>query len=106
MDVTYRRKSDHAAATAWRQWIGANRSELERLGLPLAVYQDADHWHDFLENGRLDHHSDGPPFDFRDLPRGQQAQLCAFLERHHGGDDLPPALLRFLRVRLGDDHGR
>jgi hypothetical protein len=99
--MTFRRKADHAAAKAWKNWVSENQSDLEHLGLPLALYQDAGHWEDFLENGCLDWHSDGPPFDFRNLPRGQMEHLCAFLERHYS--EKPPPLLGFLRARLGKD---
>jgi hypothetical protein len=99
--VSYRRRAEHSDAKAWKLWVSEHARELERLGLPLAVYQDRDHWVDFLENGSLDRFSDGPPFDFNDLPRGHLEQLCAFLERHYGTK--PPLLLQWIRVRLGKD---
>ncbi|MCK6538183.1 MAG: hypothetical protein L6Q84_34855 [Polyangiaceae bacterium] len=97
--MTYRRQADPERNKAWRRWIAENRSHLERLGLPLALYQDADHWDDFLANGHLHWHTDGPPFDFGDLGRGQMEQLCVFLEQHYR--DKPPPLVGWLRVRLG-----
>ena len=99
--MTYRRKADHERDRAWKTWIGENHFHLERIGLPLALYQDAAHWDDFLENGHLDWHADGPPFDFGELGRGQMEQLCAFLERHY--PNKPPPLIGWLRVRLGKD---
>jgi hypothetical protein len=99
--MTYRRQANPERQKAWKQWIGENRASLERIGLPLALYQDAEHWDDFLENGHLDWHTDGPPFDFADLVRGQMEQLCSFLERHY--PENPPPLVRWLRVRLGKD---
>jgi hypothetical protein len=102
--MTYRRQTDHERSNAWKAWIGENRSHLERVGLPLAVYQDAAHWDDFLENGHLHWHDDGPPFDFGELGNGQMEQLCAFLEQHY--PHKPPPLVRWLRVRLGKEPAR
>jgi hypothetical protein len=99
--MTYRRQANPERDKAWKQWIGENRSHLERIGLPLALYQDAAHWDDFLENGHLHWHADGPPFDFGDLGRGQMEQLRAFLE-HNYPEKLPP-LINWLRFRLGKE---
>jgi hypothetical protein len=97
--MTYRRKVDHARAKACcRQWVTENRRDLERLGLPLALYQDPNRWEDFLLDGCFES-PDEPRYDFRDLSRDQMKRLKAFLERHYR--DEPPALLEFLRVRLG-----
>ena len=97
--MTFRHRSDPARDKAWRAWIDENRSALERIGLPLAIYQDADHWQDFLENGHLHYHDDGPPFDvLEDCGPGQQEQLWAFLEKHYAAS--PPNLLQWMRVRL------
>jgi hypothetical protein len=93
---------DHAKKKAWRRWIEANRPALERIGLPLAVYQDLAHWTDFLENGELHYHTDGPPFDVRAISTGQMKQLRAFLEEHYGDSDPLPDVLRILRVRLDE----
>jgi hypothetical protein len=98
--MTFRRQADPGRAKAWKKWISENRDSLERIGLPLALYEDAARWEDFLENGHL-HWHDGPPFDFGELRRGQMEQLCTFLERHY--PDKPPPLLGWLRVRLGKD---
>ena len=99
--MTYRRHSNPERTKAWKKWIAENTRDLERIGLPLAVYSDADHWDDFLENGHLDWHSDGPPFEFGDLAPGQMEQLRSFLERHY--QDHAPPLLGWLRVRVGED---
>ena len=101
--MTYRRRRDPERIKAWERWIGENRLHLERIGLPLALYQDADHWDDFLENGHLHWYTDGPPFDFGDLSPGQMKQLCAFLEQHCAGK--PPPVLGWLRVRVGGKSG-
>jgi hypothetical protein len=97
----YRRRTDPERKKTWKRWFDENRDHLERIGLPLALYQDAEHWDDFLENGELHWHTDGPPFDFGALALGQMEQLCALLERHC--PEKPPALLGWLRVRLGKD---
>ena len=39
------------------------------LDLPLSIYQAVSHWEDFLANGHLHWHSDGPLFVFDDLAR-------------------------------------
>ena len=107
--MAYRRRADHERAKRWRQWIPANRAALERIGLPLAIYKDVSHWEDFLANGHLHWHSDGPPFDFTELARDRLEELRALLERNYS--EHPPALLQWLRVRLdewiepGDDRG-
>jgi len=75
--MTYRRQADPGRDKAWKKWISENRDPLERIGLPLALYEDAARWEDFLENGHL-HWHDGPPFDFGELRGGQMEQLCAF----------------------------
>ena len=98
--MTYRRQADPGRDKAWKKWISENRDPLERIGLPLALYEDAARWEDFLENGHL-HWHDGPPFDFGELRGGQMEQLCAFLERRY--PDKPPPLLGWLRVLLGKD---
>jgi hypothetical protein len=97
--VAYRRRADHERAKRWRQWIPANRATLERIGLPLSIYQDVSHWEDFLANGHLHWHSDGPPFDFSELAQDRLEELRALLERDYS--EHPPSLLRWLRVRLG-----
>lgn len=89
-------KRGHEEVRAWRIWIQANRRRVERIGLPLAVYSDLNRWDDFLENGHLHWHLDGPPFDFKDLCDGQKAQLLALL------DDCAPEshLARVLRIHF------
>src|SRR5688500_11112496 len=99
--MTYRRQADPERNKAWKKWISEHRDHLERIGLPLAVYQDAAHWDDFLQNGHLHWHTDGPPFDACEIGRGQMEQLCAFLERQHLAP--PPPLIGWLRVRLAKD---
>jgi hypothetical protein len=101
--MTYRRQANPERDKAWKKWISENRDHLERIGLPLALYQDAAHWDDFLQNGHLHWHH-GPPFDFGELGRGQMEQLCAFLERHY--HDKPPPLIGWLRIRLDKDPAR
>ena len=99
--MSFRRHSDHAGATAWRQWLLRARSDLEQIGLPLAVYETSERWDDFLENGHLHWHSEGPRFDFTELPPERMHQLRLLLERDFG--QAPPPLLRFLRVRSGNE---
>lgn len=98
MTVRYRRGGDHDAVKAWQAWLSESSAALERMGLPLTVYQDAEHWYDFIHNGHLHWHEPGAPFDALEVPIGQMKQIRAFLERHYAEE--PPPLLRFLRVRL------
>jgi hypothetical protein len=101
--MSYRRESDAERAKAWKAWAAQHQSTLEGIGLPLAVYQDASHWEDFIENGHLHWHSDGPPFDFNELSPSQMERLLGVLEQSHA--DRPPALVGFLRTRLGRNDG-
>lgn len=98
--MTYRSQADPDRNKAWKKWIAENWAHLGLVGLPLALYKDADHPDDFLENGHLHWHTDAPPFDFGDLGRGHMEQLCAFLEQHYL--EKPPPPVGSLRVRLGD----
>ena len=100
--MSYRRHAAPEQAKAWKKWIGDNRAHLERINLPLATYQDAAHWEDFLQNGHLHWHTDGPPFDFGDLSTEQMEQLYELLERCDLLEN--PPLLSWLRVRLGKDY--
>jgi hypothetical protein len=47
--MTYRRQANPERDKAWKKWMSENRDHLERIGLPLALYQDAAHWDDFLQ---------------------------------------------------------
>lgn len=101
--MSYRRKSDPHGSRAWKEWLAEHQSTLEGIGLPLAVYQDAAHWEDFIENGHLHWHADGPPFGFDELAPTQMEQLLGVLEQSHIVQ--PPALIGFLRTRLGRGTG-
>ena len=103
------RPMDHEGRARWRArqqrhraMLAEQGATLERIGLPLRVYEDAGRWDDFLENGHLHWHEDPGRFDFEQLSDGQLRQLRAFLEGLHGDDESPPPLLRWLRVRQGE----
>ena len=104
-EMKYRRNHDPVPDSKWRTWIGQHRPALERLGLPLRVYEDAARWSDFLENGELHFHPDPGRFHFEQLSDGQLRQLRAFLEQEYGeygaAEKVPP-LLSWLRVRQGE----
>ncbi|WP_025177798.1 hypothetical protein [Leptospira kirschneri] len=96
--MAYRKKrADHEKLKVWKNWVGQNHHHLESFGLPLSVYQDMDHWKDFLENGHW--HIDGPSFDVKDLTMDSIKLLYNFLERNYL--EQPPTLLQMLRMRLG-----
>ena len=99
--MSYRRKHDPARDARWRAWLTQNRPALERLDLPLRVYEDASRWEDFLENGELHFHADPGRFHFEQLSDGQLRQLRAFLEQEYGAAERVPPLLSWLRVRQG-----
>ncbi|MCH1911710.1 hypothetical protein L9Z41_03840 [Leptospira noguchii] len=97
--MAYRKKrTNHAKLKVWKNWVSQNHFHLESIGLPLAIYQDIDHWEDFLENGHLHWHIDGPPFDVKDLTTNSIKLLYTFLERNYF--ERPPMLLQMLRARL------
>lgn len=81
-----------------RGWVRAYGDSLHDIGLPLRVFETAERWSDFLENGHLHWHEDGGRFSFEQLPADQRAALHRFLEREHARSEAPP-LLRWLRVR-------
>lgn len=98
--MAYRKKqANHEKLKVWKNWIDQNHHHLESIGLPLAIYQDIDHWEDFLENGHLHWHIDGPLFDVKDLTTECMELLYTFLERNYL--EQPPTLLQMLSVRLG-----
>ncbi|EKT86123.1 hypothetical protein [Leptospira santarosai] len=98
--MVYRKKRiDYEKLKVWKHWIGQNHHHLESIGLPLAIYQDIEHWEDFLENGHLHWHIDGPPSDVKDLATENMKLLYIFLERNYFKQ--PPALLQMLKVRFG-----
>lgn len=49
--MSCRKPDDRQRTKAWKARVNANRDRLEGIGLPLAVYQDAARWDDFLHNG-------------------------------------------------------
>jgi hypothetical protein len=85
-----------------RAWVSAHESELCDIGLPFRVYESADRWSDFLENGHLHWHDDAGHFSFEELSLEQRSALHRFLEREHHQGEAPP-LLRWLRVRAAPE---
>jgi hypothetical protein len=94
--MTSRRRDQH------RDWVTAHGDELSEIGLPFRVYESADRWSDFLQNGHLHWHEDAGHFSFEDLSAEQRAALHRFLEREHGQGEAP-LLLGWLRVRAAPE---
>ena len=94
--MTSRRRDQH------RDWATAHGDELSEVGLPFRVFESADRWSDFLQNGHLHWHEDAGHFSFEQLSAEQRAGLHRFLEREHGRGEAPP-LLRWLRVRAAPE---
>lgn len=94
--VASRRGNEH------RDWLTAHGDELSEIGLPFRVFESADRWADFLQNGHLDWHDDPGHFSFEELSAEQRSGLHRFLEREHGPGEAPP-LLSWLRVRAAPE---
>jgi hypothetical protein len=101
--VSYRRsKPNSLEVNRRKQWLLEHGDQLGALGLPLRVFETWERWEEFLEMGCLDRFEDSTHFSFEQLSPATQGRLLAFLDEHyHHGD--PPSLLRWLRVRLGED---
>lgn len=82
-----------------RAWLAAHGDELARIGLPFRVFETAERWDDFLQNGLLDFHEDAGHFYFDQLSAEARFELHRFLER----TDVRAPLRDWLRYRAAPE---